>query len=207
MHTYIKSLLVISKRLFFYIFIPKALKMIKRYFIVIVLLISYANAMAQSDDVQLTTKMLETADDMGQKFIAKDYKGFLKYSHPAVIKSMGGEQKMYTRTVDEIKAIQEAKISFISIKFGVPSKIVKAGNELQSIIPQMIEMNVPGGRQTNFTSLIAISPDNGNKWYFLDTAGNNLQTMKLLVPSLSDELEIPFTPDPLFEETTEPGKQ
>lgn len=155
---------------------------------------------AQQNDAAMVTKMLEQADDMGKKFVAKDYKAFLKYSHPAVITSMGGDKKVYDQTIEDLKALDAQEIKFIAIKFGVPSKIVSVGNERQAVIPEIIEMKIPGGKLTNTASMLAISLDKGMNWYFVDTGGHNLMNMKALLPTLSDELEIPEPQDPSFEE-------
>jgi len=155
---------------------------------------------AQQDDTVMVTKMLQQADDMGKKFIAKDYKAFLKYSHPAVIKSMGGEDRVYDQTVRDLKDLENKEVTFAAIKFGVPSKIIAVGDERQAVIPEIIEMYIPGGKLTNTASMLAISLDKGANWYFVDTGGHNLLNMKNLLPSLSDELVIPEPQDASFEE-------
>ena len=155
---------------------------------------------AQDSDPAMVKKMLEQADDMGRKFVAKDYKAFLKYSHPAVIESMGGYTKMYDRTIEDLKALDKQEIKFIAITFGVPSKIITVGDERQAVIPELIQMQIPGGKLTTTASMLAISTDKGVNWYFADTGGTNLELMKNLIPSLSDDLVIPEPQDPSFEE-------
>jgi hypothetical protein len=174
----------------------------KTYLILFIFLLTAGNTFSQNNN--LTTKLLEQADDMGKKFIAKDYSGFLKYSHPKVVKTMGGEAKMIADTKKEIESLENEGVTFLSIKFGAPDKIITIENELQCTFPEMIEMQVTGGKLTTTTTLIAISTDNGNNWYFLDTGGNNLYSMKMLLPNLSDELDIPIPSDPIFEEDIKP---
>lgn len=161
---------------------------------------------AQKDAAIIKT-MLEQANDMGGKFMAKDYAAFLKYSHPATIKTMGGEKKMLEKTTNEMADLEKDGMSFTSIKFGVPSKIIKAGNELQCTIPEIIEVQLPGRKMTSTTTMIAISYDKGKNWYFLDTARNSLSAMQQLVPTLSNELDIPFPSDPSFEDDIKTDQQ
>ncbi len=170
----------------------------KTKIILFITLLIATNTFAQNDN--LTTKLLEQADDMGRKFVAKDYAGFLKYSHPKVVKSMGGEKKMIADTAKEMESLEKEGVTILSVKFGVPDKIIIVGDELQCTLPEMIEMQIVGGKLTTTTTLIAISSDKGVSWYFLDTSGNNLYSMKMLLPNLSDELNIPIPPDPSFEE-------
>ncbi len=174
----------------------------KKIIAFIALLIT-AGTFAQ-DQAQLTKVMLEQADDMGKKFVAKEYATFLKYAHPATVKSMGGEIKMLEKTVTEMKALESEGITVIAVEFGVPSKIVAVDNELQCIIPEMLILKVPSGKLTSTTTMIAISHDKGKSWMFVDTAGNNLKNMQLLIPTLSNELVIPMPQDPSFEPDEKP---
>lgn len=163
--------------------------------VMLISLCSYAQ-----DDAALIKTMLEQANEMGKKFIAKDYVGFLKYSHPAVIKVMGGEEKMTADTVKELQSLEKEGITFLNVKFGIPSKIIRVDAELQCTLPEIIEMQVTGGKLTATTTMIAVSQDNGKNWYFIDAAGNNTDNMRLLIPTLSNELYIPMPQDPSFEE-------
>lgn len=144
--------------------------------------------------------VLQQADDMGRKFIAKDYAGFLQYTHPVVVKNMGNREKMIEETTKSFKQLESENITFLAVKFGAPSKIVIVGNEMQCIIPQMIEMKVPGGKLTAHTSLIAISNNKGKNWYFLDISNNSFESMKALLPTLSSEHVFPETQESSFEE-------
>lgn len=47
------------------------------------------------------------------------------------------------------------------------------------------------GQPVTESTLIAISTDNGKNWYFVDTPGKDIQTMKKALPNLSGELVIP----------------
>lgn len=159
---------------------------------------------AQNDEVLFTT-MLEQANSMGKKFMDQDYAGFLKYSHPRTIEVLGGEQTAIMKFTQQMKEIGDEGITFISINYGTPSKIIRAGNELQSTLPQIIEMHVPGGIVTATTTLLTISQNNGKNWSFLDTANYNHYDMKQLLPNLSDEIIIPERTDPAFEPDPKPS--
>lgn len=173
----------------------------KTIIIIAVFLISLCS-FAQNDDAIIKT-MLEQANAMGEKFIAKDYAGFLKYSHPRTIEVMGGKQKAITKFTSEMKTIQDEGITFISLNYGAPTRIIRVNTELQSTLPQIIEMHVPGGTVTATTTLLAISTDMGENWHFLDTANYDHALMKLLLPNLSDEIVIPERTNPAFEPDVE----
>lgn len=170
----------------------------KKSIIYMFVLFMAAGAFAQ-DQAQLTKAMLEQADDMGKKFVAKDYAAFLKYTHPATVETMGGKKKMLEKTTTEMQSLESEGIIVTAVDFGVPSKIITVGNELQCTLPELIILRLPKGKLTSTTTMIAISNDKGKSWMFVDSAGNSLQNMKLLIPTLSDELYIPMPQDPSFE--------
>lgn len=160
-------------------------------------------AKAQTQD--LTVGMLNQAKDMSNLFLAKDYAGFAKYSHPNVVKTMGGNKNMVSTIKKSFEEIEADGITFLAIDFGTPSEILTVGDELQCTVPQMIEMKVPGGKVTANTTLIALSPDNGVHWYFIDVSSNNLATMKQIIPSLSDNLVLPIPGNSSFEADPAPA--
>jgi len=165
----------------------------------LLLLLTLTAGYAQNNP-EIEKKLLAQANDMGKKFIAKDYAAFLKYSHPATIKAMGGQQKMLQETKKSFQELEKDGVQFLSVKFGEPSKILTVGKELQCTIPEIVEMHITGGKYTTISTMIAISEDKGNNWYFLDTGGNDLDLMQRLHANLSNELVIPAPSDPIFEE-------
>jgi hypothetical protein len=179
----------------------------KKNLILLLTLILFSPLSAQVNG-ELDAKVLTKAHEMAKTFIAKDYEAFAKFSHPAVVKVMKGEKAMIQRLKKDFGELESQGITFLELKFSAPSKMITVENELQCTIPQQIVMLVPGGTLTATTTVIAISEDQGNNWYFIDTAGNNVGNMKALIPSLSLDLPVPMPQDPMFEpneeETTTP---
>ena len=64
----------------------------------------------------------------------------------------------------------------------------------------MIEMEVDGGTVTANAVLIAVSMDNGANWYFIDPTGNDIATMRKIIPTLSPSLKIPVSVEPSYSE-------
>ena len=137
------------------------------------------------------------ASKMGTAFISGDYEVFAKYTHPEVLKSMGGTSKMIEvlkRTTNEMKA---KGMSFSSITFDEPSKVVKSGKELQATIIQHTEIRLQNGRLVSTSTLIAISKDEGVNWTFIDTSNKDIATMRKALPNLSPSIVIPPQPPPV----------
>lgn len=156
---------------------------------------------AQNNDLYIKI-MLEQANEMGKKFVERDYAGFLKYAHPATIKAMRGEKEALKKMNEQMMEIAKEGIIVTDVNFGTPSKIITVDSELQCTLPQILTMDLPEGKLTATTTVIAISKDNGKNWYFLDTANYNFQDMRMLLPNLSDQIVIPERTEPSFEPNT-----
>jgi hypothetical protein len=140
----------------------------------------------------------EQADKMGQSLLKKDYKGFAVYTYPKILAMMGGEDKMIEFLEKSAKEMAAEKMSISKVTFGEPSSIITNGKELQGTIPQTIELKMPDGRLVSTSTLIFISTDNGKKWYFLDTSGKDIQTMRKTFSNLSEHLVIPKKEEPVL---------
>ncbi|MCE2963494.1 MAG: hypothetical protein LW842_10010 [Sphingobacteriales bacterium] len=154
------------------------------------------NGQTKNFDYSKTIK--EQAEMMGQLLLKKDFISFSKYTYPKILEMMGGKQKMVEVLDKGLKEMQSEGVAFLKVTFGEPSKIITIGNELQCTVPQTIEIKVPKGKLKANSTLIAISIDNGKNWYFIDTSGKDIQTMKKRLPNLSEELVIPETKQPTF---------
>lgn len=82
-------------------------------------------------------------------------------------------------------------MSFDSITFDSPAKILRVGKELQTTIVQHTDVKVPDGRAVSTSTLIAISTDNGAHWTFIDTININVSTLRKAMPNLSKDIVIP----------------
>ncbi len=143
-------------------------------------------------------KIKQQAAEMAQFLLKKDFKEFVKFTHPKIVGMMGGSDKMAYTLTNNIQDLEKEGTSFLAISFEEPGSVIAIADELQSTIVQKLEMKVPKGKLLTRTTLIAISNDNGLHWYFLDTAGKDIIAMKKFLPSLSDQLEILKKQDPIF---------
>lgn len=166
----------------------------KTYFIFLLLVVGNFSGYSQktsSNTTVLTNEVKKQANEMGDAFIKGDYKYFVKFTHPTLIQAMGGENKMIATLTKTINQTKSQGVSFLSITFDNPTKIVKTKNELQCTIAQHLTAQVPNGKTTNSSTLIAVSMDNGKKWYFVDTTNKDISQIKQLLPNLSSEIVIP----------------
>ncbi len=139
-----------------------------------------------------------SAQKMGQYFIDKNYVQYVKYVHPKIMKLAGGQTKMIELLKKSLKQTEDQGFTFQNVSIGEPSKIITKNTELQSVVPQILELKTKDGKIVATSYLLALSTDKGKTWYFIDTSGKTLAQMKSTFPSLSNELIIPDKEQPKF---------
>lgn len=166
----------------------------KTHFIILLLVARSFSGYSQKTNTEnavLVNEIKKESKAMGDAFIRADYKSFIKFTHPMLLQVMGGENKMIATLTKTINQTKNQGVSFLNITFDYPTKIVKSKNELQCTIEQHLTAQVPNGKTTNSSTLIAVSMDNGKKWYFVDTTNKDISQIKQLLPNLSSEIVIP----------------
>jgi len=138
------------------------------------------------------------AEKMGSLLLKNDFEGFIKYTYPKVVEKLGGKKKMIAIMQNGSRQMESEGSKFLNVTIGNPGKILTVGSELQSSLPQTIEMQVSGGKLITKSTLIAISSDKGVNWYFIDTSGKDIHQMRKLLPNLSTQLLIVKAEKPTF---------
>ncbi len=120
-------------------------------------MLCYGQSNTSDERTSSTTYMKQQANAMGQAFIKGDYQAFAKYTYPAIVSAMGGENRM-ANVLANIAANMKAQGEvFDNISFDNPTKIVKSGNELQCTLRQHTTIKLVNGRAVATSTLIAIS--------------------------------------------------
>lgn len=94
--------------------------------------------------------------------------------------------------------MEQQRIRFETVVIGEPSKTVNAGEEIHCLIPQTILMKVPKGKMKSETYLLAVSKDNGDNWFFIDTVNLTMENVKTVLPNYNSDLKIPTKKQPKF---------
>lgn len=154
---------------------------------------------AQAADTSLYHKtLLAQADTMGRHLVAKDYSAFLKYNYPAVVKMGGGERAMMDLLGKNDRELSNKGLRIQNITFDSPTEPIRKDKELQCTVQQHIDLKTKTGRLDIQGTLIAISMDEGKKWYFIDTSDKDMRQLRAAIPNLSNQLYIPTAPEPVF---------
>jgi hypothetical protein len=151
-------------------------------------------------DATIMAALEKQAKTMADEFLKEDFTAFVKYVHPQIVKAMGGKKKVIEALKEGMNAMRAQDVTITKYSVGEPSTVLKVGKELQCTLPQYMEMKSPTNRVELETSLIAISSDNGKKWYFIDTSDKDRETLKSFLPNLSDDLVIQEKKSQVFTE-------
>lgn len=135
---------------------------------------------------------------MTQAFVSNDYETLLKFTYPAIIEKAGGLEKSLEQIKEDIEGLRTQGITFDSISIGQPTVFVEAGEEIHTLIPQTLFINVPRGTLMSESYLIAVTQDKGETWYFIDTAEIDSNNVKKTLPNYNLELRIPLQKDPIL---------
>jgi len=178
----------------------------KKIFAVALLLLS-SLAWSQSANGALDSVILAQANAMGKAFLNKDYVAFLGYTHPTVVKMMGGKEKMLADTSDSFNAFANEGVTFLNITFTSPENIYESEGELQAAFTEIIEMRIPTGKLIVYARVVAVSEDKGEHWYFMDVTEHSIEMVRKLLPSLHPDLTLPEYKEPLLLEDPKTGGQ
>lgn len=135
--------------------------------------------------------ILTDADRMAKALIESDYNTFLNYTYPKILKDMGGRKKMQETIKKQMDDLSLQGVKILSITYGEPNVIIKEKDELQTTLLQEMTFDTKEGKIQTKSSIIAISTNNGNSWYFVDPGERDLETVRLSLPNLSKKLVLP----------------
>lgn len=143
-------------------------------------------------------KVKEQAELTAKSLLQGDYETLLRFTYPKVIEMVGGRERMISLIKKGKVEMGQQGISFETVTIGEPSKTVKAGEEIHCLVPQTIFMKVPKGKMKSETHLLAVSKDNGNNWFFIDTVNLTMDNVKTVLPNYNSDLKIPTKKQPKF---------
>lgn len=156
-------------------------------FFAIIIVIASCN---KPDKAEQVKRLKIQSDSICQAMTVVNTKMILNYSYPTYIDLMGGKDKMITK-LNEGKKFSEGHLIFVkSIQPQEPSAIVEVGDELQAVVPIVIESSNAKSAFTEKSTLIAISKDHGNNWLFINTFGRKLSDLKQDYKNLSTNLTL-----------------
>jgi hypothetical protein len=131
------------------------------------------------------------AMDMAKAVLAKDVDKIVFYMPPKLVAQAGGKEKMMVARDTVNKYMKQFGAEIKKVLIGNPGRIINYKKQLQATLPQTTEVKFMNSTVTLESTLIAISDDGGQHWYFVDTSIYRGDKLKSSLPDLSPELVIP----------------
>ena len=154
---------------------------------------------ARAEDESRSAVVKKKAGEIVAALEKEEYAKVVDLTYPKVVELMGGREKMIGALEAGMKQLKERGHSFRSVEAGEPGEFLAEGKNTFVVVPTTTEMTVPGGKSIASSYFLAISPDGGKTWTFID--GNSLRTAerrKLILPKLPEKLELPEAKKPQF---------
>ena len=144
-----------------------------------------------NDTNEMFHKAKAQAKKMASSLINKDADAFVGFHYPKMVEMMGGKQQAIASIEKSWKKQEEDSIKIISDSIGNPSKIIFYKGQYQCTIPQQMTMVIRNQKVAVESTIVAISMNDGETWYFIDAANDGFKKIKTYFPEISQELEVP----------------
>ena len=133
------------------------------------------------------------ATAMSQAFLKGDLDTFANYADPVMIKVAGGKKQLIEVLKKSIAQMQAEGARIVSSSVEAPPDIVKAGDQLQALLPQkqVLELLDKNGELHANGHLLGISRDGGKSWTFIDASSVSAEQIRQILPTLSAKLKLP----------------
>lgn len=173
----------------------------KKVILVLSGIVFYWQADAQVKDMEAARQSaFQAAKKMDEALINKRFDEYVEANHPDVVaKIEGGKAGLVVKMQQQIASLEESGNYITAAWPGQPSSIVDTAGEWQCTIPQYMNIRIPQGTMKTETTLVAMSPDKGGRWYFVDIANaKTMENMREMFPKLSSKLSAPAPVEPQF---------
>jgi hypothetical protein len=153
---------------------------------------------ARGDETSPAQAARRDATAMTQAFLKGDLDTFANYTDPTMIKAAGSKQQLIEFLKKGIAQMKSEGARFVWSSVEAPRDIIKAGSELQALLPQkqILELLEKKGELHSTGHLLGISRDGGKTWTFLDASSAPAEELRKIVPTLSTKLKLPGRQEP-----------
>ena len=153
---------------------------------------------ARGDETSPAQAAKRDATAMTQAFMKGDLETFASYTDPAMLKAAGGKPQLIEFLKKGVAQMQSEGFRFKSSSVKAPREIIKAGTELQALLPQkqILDAFEKNGELHSTGHLLGISRDGGKSWTFLDASSAPADQLRKIVPTLSTKLKLPGRQQP-----------
>ena len=127
-------------------------------------------------------------DSLIHGFKTKNWTLFTRYSNPAIIGTLGGQQEFIEYIAKTFGAVPDS--AWKLYKRGAILQVLKLSHELQCVVELYSILQMDGQRISATSYLIGQSWDGGRFWTFFDSQ-SDANAARMVKPDLSPDLIVP----------------
>jgi hypothetical protein len=175
--------------------------MIKRLFILYFFFLFYGKTQAQFDTLFAKANIRNCADSLCYGFKTKNWELYTRYSYPAMIGSLGGQDDF-----KKYMAMMFAPIPDSAWKVYAPGEIlqiIKTEGDLQAEIELKSVLEWEGKLITTVSYLVGVSWNGGLHWTFFDSEGDHPKAL-MIKPDLNGQLILPVKKETIEQLSSKP---
>ncbi len=153
----------------------------------IVLMLLCISTAINAADTSYRRLLLKDLDDYLVCWQNQNYRCMATYVVPGVVEELGGVEG-FIKTMESVPALFESqgmRLDVSSMNLGVPSRSAEFSAVLVSVVPTRIPLKINGEKAVLNGSIVALSENQGQRWYYIDGTTEGLQ---FLASTFGDEL-------------------
>lgn len=148
----------------------------------------FRKADLSKDEIQVM--LVEELGAMSDSYKGGFYEDFAKYSHPILIKMLGGQENYIDIIKKTKKSIEDSGAIFSGIKLVEIEDFVSESRTIQAVIKQKVVYTGKNGKEIeDVQRLITISYDKGKSWKFIEINNRTKHKLKEYFLEISDDLD------------------
>jgi hypothetical protein len=150
----------------------------------------FCGILPTQDVPSITITVKSDVQKMNEAMITGNYADLVDLTHPAVVKIMGGRERMIAGIKREFDSYGEKGFGFNAVKVGDPGEQAVSESQTFIVVPFELEMKVPDGIAFLPSFVIGVSEDKGKTWSYIN-GDLDIRKIKTILPNLPDTLKIP----------------
>ena len=136
---------------------------------------------------------MKQANETAKATLNLDYEGIAQYTHPNIIKAMGGKEKMVSILKQTFGNMKEAGMSFVKSETGEMVSFGKEQGEYRCVVTNYLEMTLSAQKMKvkRYSSIFGFYDSNVKQWTFVEANKVKDNSLKQFLPNFKTELSIP----------------
>lgn len=125
-----------------------------------------------------------------------DYEGVLAFLPPRVIQQSGGRAAALKKIKNQFSLARDYGVERMDFTTGKPAIPRLLGKWLTSLVPLTVVLHRPPIDVTQETYLLALSNDQGKRWFFVPLYHTSQAKLNAWFPEFAGKIVIPLDPEP-----------